>query len=190
LEAVRAGKEEASVEAAMNEAVLGRPPEELRGLQSEVAGALAAVRAIQRALAVRIEEGCGPDLSPLEQTLGAVREFLEEKEVSSRLVRNDQSEESDPRPGESGKAYGGRPAEGSPAMDRPLEDRNEVDRVLRRVEEYYRQREPGSPNLLLIQRLRRYLEMDFLALIEDLHPESVEPLRNVTKGRVADEEYG
>jgi len=64
-----------------------------------------------------------------------------------------------------------------------LHERADVKRALDIILKYYQQNEPTSPVPLFVERLKRYVDMNFLELIEDLHPDSLGPITVLTKGR-------
>jgi type VI secretion system protein ImpA len=65
-----------------------------------------------------------------------------------------------------------------------LRTRDDVVRLLDRVCEYYRAREPSSPVPLLLERAKRLVYMDFMAIVQDLAPggmAEVEIIRGTVK---------
>jgi type VI secretion system protein ImpA len=65
-----------------------------------------------------------------------------------------------------------------------VSSREDVLRALDRVCEYYRRQEPSSPVPVLLERAKRLVGMDFLAIIKDLAPtglHEVETIRGPTE---------
>lgn len=63
--------------------------------------------------------------------------------------------------------------------------REDVNVALRAVEAYYKRHEPSSPIPMLVRRMRRLVEMDFMEIIAELAPSSVHDLRAL--GGIQDE---
>ena len=61
-----------------------------------------------------------------------------------------------------------------------IKNRSDVIRAIDQICEYYRSAEPGNPVPLLLRRAQRLVDKDFMTLIEDLIPESVSQLANIT----------
>jgi type VI secretion system protein ImpA len=51
--------------------------------------------------------------------------------------------------------------------------------ALEAIGDYYRRREPSSPILALIQRARAWVNMDFMAVLEDIAPDSTAEAKRV-----------
>jgi len=61
-----------------------------------------------------------------------------------------------------------------------IKNRSDVVRAIDQICEYYRNAEPGNPVPLLLRRAQRLVDKDFMTLIEDLIPDSVSQLTNIT----------
>ena len=51
--------------------------------------------------------------------------------------------------------------------------------AIEQICEYYRTAEPGNPVPLLLRRAQRLVDKDFMAMMEDLMPESLNQLGNI-----------
>ncbi|MCU0970614.1 MAG: type VI secretion system protein TssA [Gammaproteobacteria bacterium] len=60
-----------------------------------------------------------------------------------------------------------------------VRSREDVVRLLDRICEYYRAREPSSPVPLLLERAKRLAYMDFLAIVQDLAPAGLAEVNNI-----------
>jgi type VI secretion system protein ImpA len=76
-------------------------------------------------------------------------------------------------------AAGQRRGGGGGAFSGEIQSRDDVVRILDQICEYYRVSEPGHPVPLLLRRAQRLVDLDFMALMEDLMPESLGPLGNI-----------
>lgn len=64
-----------------------------------------------------------------------------------------------------------------------VDTREDVLRALDAISEYYRRREPGHPILVLLQRAREWVGLDFLAILQDIAPGSISEARTVLQLR-------
>jgi type VI secretion system ImpA family protein len=64
-----------------------------------------------------------------------------------------------------------------------VESREDVVKALDAVCDYYRRSEPASPVLPLLQRAREWVQLDFLALLEDIAPGSLEEVKRILVSR-------
>lgn len=81
--------------------------------------------------------------------------------------------------GDSGEYAASGDAGGGARIGGRVGSREDVITALDAVADYYRSREPGSPILTLIQRARVWVNMDFMAVLEDIAPESLTEARRV-----------
>ncbi|RHW17011.1 type VI secretion system protein TssA [Sphingomonas gilva] len=68
---------------------------------------------------------------------------------------------------------------GGPRIGGRVDSRDDVITALDAIGDYYRRREPSSPILALIQRARSWVNMDFMAVLEDIAPESTTDAKRV-----------
>ncbi|CAD6081331.1 type VI secretion system protein TssA [Escherichia coli] len=60
-----------------------------------------------------------------------------------------------------------------------INNRAEVQQILEKVKQYFAQHEPSHPAPLMIERVQRLIELDFMDIIRDLAPDSVHQLENI-----------
>jgi type VI secretion system protein ImpA len=82
---------------------------------------------------------------------------------------------------------GGSATVGSRAGIGELRSREDVRRALQRVCTYLEQHEPSSPASLFARRAERMLGMDFIGIIRELSPDSMQQIQMVTGTRPEDE---
>ncbi|WGZ94398.1 MAG: type VI secretion system protein TssA [Candidatus Thiothrix putei] len=61
----------------------------------------------------------------------------------------------------------------------PIQSREEVLHVLEQICDYYSKYEPSSPVPILLKRVSRLVDKDFLAMMEDLYPDSLNSLEQI-----------
>ena len=71
------------------------------------------------------------------------------------------------------------PSAGGPRIAGRVESREDVIKALDAIADYYRRREPTSPVPAALQRVREWVNLDFLALLEDIAPGSLDEARRV-----------
>lgn len=68
-----------------------------------------------------------------------------------------------------------------------INTRDDVISAIQEIEDYYRKKEPGSPIPLLLQRARNLVDKDFISLMEDLAPDSIQQVELVLGARAQEE---
>ncbi|MFL5297564.1 MAG: ImpA family type VI secretion system protein [Phenylobacterium sp.] len=64
-----------------------------------------------------------------------------------------------------------------------VDSREDVARALEAIGDYYRRREPAHPMLMLLQRAREWINLDFMAILQDIAPGSLDEARTVLQSR-------
>ena len=67
-----------------------------------------------------------------------------------------------------------------------ITSRADVTRVLDKVCEYFQKYEPSSPIPLILQRAKRLVSKDFMEIMQDMVPDGVNQVKNITGDRGAD----
>lgn len=75
--------------------------------------------------------------------------------------------------------------QGSFAISASISSREEVERCLNMVNDYYAQYEPSSPIPVLIHRALKLVDKDFLEIIQDIYPDALPALKQL--GGLSDE---
>jgi len=122
-----------------------------------------------------------PDFSELETLI---------KSVSGAIARAKSA--GAPEPGESEDATGpgsatGAAAGGARGAVGEVRSRDDVRRALQRVCEYLEKHEPSSPASLFARRAERMLGMDFIGIVRELSPDSMQHIQMVTGVKEAQE---
>lgn len=83
---------------------------------------------------------------------------------------------------------------GGPALSGRVNSREDVIRAIDAVVDYYKAREPSSPVPVLLKRARHWVVMDFMELLDDLVPDSMDGARKVLVSKLdipkPDDGYG
>jgi type VI secretion system protein ImpA len=168
---------QATIEAAFSSSDLEDLQERLTAIEESVEH----VRAIDAVVTEKLGAGAAQGLEKLPQLLREARRVLGEQ-LARRGVGGALAEEGSAAAG-GGESPGARTAGGAP-LTGEVSSREDVLRALDRVCEYYRRQEPSSPVPVLLERAKRLVGMDFLAIIKDLAPtglHEVETIRGPTE---------
>jgi type VI secretion system protein ImpA len=87
-------------------------------------------------------------------------------------------EESSEGSAETGDHAGGGGSSGSGAIG-AINSREDVHRALDAIMAYYKKKEPGSPVPFALRRARDWVSLDFLSVLEDIAPNSLDEARRV-----------
>ncbi|CCJ80084.1 Uncharacterized protein ImpA [Cronobacter dublinensis 1210] len=60
-----------------------------------------------------------------------------------------------------------------------LQTRDDAQLMLEKVKQYFARHEPSHPAPLMIERVQRLIEMNFMDLIRDLAPDGVHQVENI-----------
>lgn len=156
-------------------------PDRLAELAAAARQALEDVRAIS----ARFDEltpGQGPDLDPLVRMLRQIVGHLNEATGGDAAAA-----EGDGADADGGAESGGGPMRpqggGAPGViASPADAGKAIDRII----EYYQKYEPSSPVPILLQRAKRLIGADFMAILEDMAPDGMDRVRVIAGIR---EEY-
>lgn len=132
------------------------PLADLQATQAQVRGALDHLTGLEKALAARIGQAKGPDLSALTRLLQQAYKI-----VSGPLARRGAAA---PVAAPTSSA-----APPSPTSD-AVSSRDDVVRLLDRICAYYDRHEPASPLPLLLRRCKRLVSASFFDIVRDLAP--------------------
>jgi len=159
-----------SIDAAFKDA----EAEKLRLTATAVREAIDCVAAIESLLMERVGPTQAPDLGALSELLKAADKVL----GASLALRSDgapSGQEASRATGqESGEAAARTFGEGAAAAGGArIGGRDDVIRVLAQVCRYYERQEPSSPVPLLLERAKRLVAKDFMAIVRDLAPDGV-----------------
>jgi type VI secretion system protein ImpA len=155
-----------SVEQMLRDAVQSKP--ELRDFPAQ---SLAKVAELQQLMRDRVGYAAAPELEPLITTLTGIRGVMPGAEGSAQgeeaAEAGASAEVDTPRRG------GGRSLTGS------IETRNDALKAIDMVCEYLERTEPTNPAQLLLRRARKLVNKNFVELVRELAPESLNEVARV-----------
>jgi type VI secretion system protein ImpA len=158
----------------INAAITAATLEELQAFDNGVGGAIDALKNIDSSMRNGHGSEGAPDFDPLVSLLLKVR-----RPVSEQLIM---------RGAQAGAATNGAGADGADGQAIAvggIKTRQDAIRVLDAVATFFRQNEPSSPVPLFVERAKRLVGRDFMAVLEDIVPESLPGAR--AAGGVKDE---
>jgi type VI secretion system ImpA family protein len=145
------------------------PDETLAGVAESLERIAAALRRADAVLTAKAEGDTASNFQAtyeaLAKLIAAVRSFTAAPPAEEASA------------GVSGESAGpGSPAAGAPAR---ISNRQDVIRAIDAIVDYYRRDEPASPVPLTLLRVREWVTLDFLKLLEDIAPGSLDEARRV-----------
>lgn len=151
------------------------------GALLEVAGRLAElsedVRRVDRVLTGAAPDGSATNFAPTYEALDQVRRSVLAFTSAPMEERPDELDGSATPAEAAANGHVGARVAGR------VESREDVVRAIDAVCDYYRRREPASPVVQLMQRAREWVQLDFLELLEDIAPGSLEEVRRILVAR-------
>ncbi|MEO7007717.1 MAG: type VI secretion system protein TssA [Caldimonas sp.] len=135
-----------------------------------VALALEQVEAVQQSMRERVGYSNAPELQPLLDLLGAIRDVMPAGDAAGA---SSEAEAHDAHGGaaSAGAAYAR--GSGRAGLSGAIETRADALRAIDMVCEYLERAEPTNPAQLLLRRARRLVNKNFLELVRELAPESL-----------------
>jgi type VI secretion system ImpA family protein len=129
-----------------------------------------AIRRADAVLTANAGDDTGTNFQPTYDTLAEVR-----KGVSAFLKAPQNADEA----GDTAAESAALPAVGGTGVIGTVNSREDVIRALDSINAYYAKKEPSSPVPLVLRRARDWVSLDFLAVLEDIAPNSLEEARRV-----------
>ena len=149
------------------------------GLESAVAGLDAfteAIKSVDNTLTANANGDTGTNFKPTYELLARMK-----KAVSTFLPQAAPESGPEEAPGpEAGEAA----AQSGAAFSGGISSRNDVVRAIDAICAYYARSEPASPVPFVLRRARDWISLDFMAVLEDIAPGSLEEATRVLKSKV------
>jgi type VI secretion system protein ImpA len=171
-ERFRAGAEAADGYGLFRAALAETPEESL----AEVVGRLDAIfAAIKRADAVLTAKADGDTGANFQATYDQITQIKKAVQSFMTAPAAEEAEVAEPAAAVGSDAAAG----GGPRIAGRVESREDVVKAIDAIADYYRRREPTSPVPAALQRVREWVNLDFLALLEDIAPNSLDEAKRV-----------
>lgn len=158
-------------QAQIQAAVTAAAAQDQEGMDA-AAECVSAIDAISSALSEKTGAENATDLRPLSGMLKVVAQACHAGSAASSGVADTPTPAADIA---GGAAAGRAPLQ--PAIPPEIRTRDDAMRMLDAVCRFYEQTEPGNPAPLLIQRAQRLINKNFVEIMQDLVPDSVEQIR-------------
>ncbi|WP_342325040.1 type VI secretion system protein TssA [Kosakonia sp. BYX6] len=134
------------------------------------------LQTIRTWLLEQLGESGVPEMEQLLKTVGMVAGV-------SRASRSDEQQETSEQPTQESNASQPVAAVPLPAnadwRSAQVTTRADAQLMLEKVKQYFAQHEPSHPAPLMIDRVQRLIELDFMEIIRDLAPDGVNQLQNI-----------
>ena len=152
------------------------PPEKLRENYEAIVSVQATVKEIDDLITKAVGNSRAVAFDALANALKDLQ-----KAIAPYAAPNESVDASGESTGAAGEAH----ADG-PGISGSVRSRQDVIRVLEQICDFYRRTEPSSPVPLILQRARRLVDMDFVQLLTDLAPDSLNQINVITGVRPGD----
>lgn len=151
--------------------------DELAAIVGSIRQTTSAIRRVDAALVANAGSDTGVNFAPTYDVLDTMLSTLARfADIGGNNLGDDEGQEETDASSACNDGAGRVPA---PARAGSIESREDVERAIDAVIDYYRRREPGSPVPVALSRARRWVTMDFLAVLEDIVPDSVRDAQRV-----------
>ncbi|UQY44739.1 type VI secretion system protein TssA [Mixta hanseatica] len=134
------------------------------------------LQTIRETLAEHLGESGVPEMEQLQKMVSLVVQSCQATDVTALMPGN--SDDAAPSAADN-------PAPAAPARahtdwrNSEITSRAEAQLMLEKVKQYFSRYEPSHPAPLMIDRVQRVIELDFMAIIRDLAPDGVHQLENI-----------
>jgi type VI secretion system protein ImpA len=143
-------------------------PEELGERYKILGDCVTLVQEIDESITRTVGAANAPDLSPLSGDLAAMQSRV------ARYIKKTEAAAGDVT------GASGQPGQVAFSLEGEIRSRDDVLRLLQKICHYYDRVEPSSPVPLMLKRAARLAEMDFIQIIQDLSPDAISQIRNIT----------
>ena len=150
-------------------------------------GILEGLKRADLVLTSNAEGGGGTNFQPTYDALNQMKRAV----LAFGAAPPDAVGQEDDTPAPTGGEFGGGGGGGGegPRIAGRVESREDVVRALEAIGDYYRRKEPSHPMITLLQRAKDWVGLDFIAILEDIAPGSLDEARSVLQSRKAREDY-
>ncbi len=157
-------------------AALAETPEEtLTAIIDRLDTIAGAIRRADAVLTANADGDTGANFQPTYDLLAQMKRAVQSFTSAPAAVEADAEADADAgADGSSSPASGG-----GPRIAGRVESREDVVKALEAIADYYRRREPTSPVPAALLRVREWVNLDFLSLLEDIAPNSLDEARRL-----------
>lgn len=138
-----------------------------------------ALRRVDAVLTNNADGDTGTNFSPTYEALDKIRRAVAKNLPSVAETGGDVGSDSDS--GQGSVSSGGGNSSSGPAFSGGINSRDDVVRALDAISAYYVRQEPSSPVPFALRRAREWISLDFMAVLQDIAPGSLDEAARVLK---------
>jgi type VI secretion system ImpA family protein len=168
----RAGAEAAEGYGIFRAALADTPEERLTEIVGRLDAIAGAIKRADAVLTANAGDDTGANFQPTYELIAQMKQAVQSFTSTPTAEEADVAEAG-------GDAAASAPSAGGPRSAGRVESREEVVKAIDAIVDYYRRREPTSPVPAALQRVREWVNLDFLALLEDIAPNSLDEAKRV-----------
>lgn len=174
-ERFRASAEAADGYGMFRAALADTPEETLTAIIARLDAIASAIKRADAVLVANADGDTGANFQPTYDLLAQMKKAVQS--FTSAPAAEEAAEAEAQASAEMGAA--GAPSGGGPRIAGRVESCEDVVKALDAIADYYRRREPTSPVPAALQRVREWVNLDFLSLLEDIAPNSLDEAKRV-----------
>lgn len=144
-----------------------------------------AIRSVDATLTANADGDTGTNFKPTLDLLAKMRKAVASFMPQAAAEVSSGSENQEPAGGSGAMDYQPSASSG-PGFSGGINSRQDVTRAIDAICSYYERAEPGSPVPFVLRRARDWISLDFMAVLEDIAPGSLEEATRVLKSQRAE----
>ncbi len=134
---------------------------------------------MERLLSEKIGSLATPSFRETREVLDEIFNFINPKVQASTPSEPSNPGQLEPDEDENNGLNQSTSFQGNGAMDR-ISNRHDIIRILDQICQYYQTNEPASPVPLLLKRAKKLVDKDFIEIIKDLTPASIDQIKIIS----------
>ncbi|QHM73895.1 type VI secretion system protein TssA [Mixta intestinalis] len=137
------------------------------------------LQTIRETLTEHLGESGVPEMGQLQKTISLVAQACQTTDLGALLATVTGGEAAAPSAPKASVPAAPQPQAHTDWRSCEINSRSEAQLMLEKVKNYFSRYEPSHPAPLMIERVQRVIELDFMEMIRDLAPDGVQQLENL-----------
>lgn len=147
--------------------------EDLQAIVERISGITNSIRRVDVVLVAKADGDTGTNFQPTYEMLEQVRKGV------AAFLQGQPEGDAEAISGANGAGYADAERPAGPNFSGGIDSREDVVRAMDAIADYYKRKEPGSPVPFALRRARVWVSLDFLEVLEDIAPNSLDEARRV-----------
>ena len=155
--------------------------DDLRAVHDRLEGLESAIRRVDSVMTANADGDTATNFAPTYEALGKYRAAVASFVPGMSGAGGDAGGSAETYESAPSTSTGYASAPSGPGFSGGIASRDDVVRALDAIDAYYARHEPGSPVPFALRRARQWISLDFMAVLEDIAPGSLEEASRVLK---------